>query len=651
MKKKFIVLLFLAVLLLAPLGVLTARAGGGESYGGGGGGGGGGGSFGGGGSGGDGGGELILCLIWLIIKYPCIGIPLTVFLIIMAIVAKVKGSGAITDRNLKRAQKAVKSRNVDKNLNSLIAKDPNFSLESMKTRVATAFLAIQKAWSNQDLKKVTAFMSDGVYERFSLQIDMQKAEGWRNIMENVIVQNIELVSALTDRNFDTLHFSVKAKAKDYKVNIATGRTIPGSMINDSFTEIWTFLRKADVKTLGKKGAFEGNCPNCAAPLEITDAGTCKACNAFVRSPSYDWILSEITQVEEWEPRSSESSVYIKNELSDKDPHFSTQFIEDRASVIFYRYQSALFTGNAVHLKKVAFPQEYGKLEAQIARNKNGDTAPYYRFPAVGKSETLWVQAGDEMDKIHVLIKWSGSAAERSISTGKTHDTGPRSIRMTVFTLIRKSGVLSPSDSFASSHCPNCGAPEVRDSRDVCPYCGTVLNDGSRSWVLGDMQDYSHWIRENRQKWTEESQKSVLSQSNNPYSVVEALAAMMFADGNVDETEKKTLSKFALKYNISGSSLDDIVKRASSGQWTWSIPEDKEQKSQFLHALIDMALSDGRVSSSEWKILKKVAYNSSIDDVMLKKIVIERQKALIQFGKNYFKKTDKNIDPPPPENWE
>lgn len=623
--------------------VLLARAGGGESYGGGGGGGG---SFGGGGGdGGGGGGELILCLIWLIIKYPCIGIPLTLFLIAAAIFTKIKGTGAVTDRNLKRAQRAVRSSSIDQNLKRLVSKDPNFSLEALKTRVATAFAAVQKAWSIQDLTKITPFVSDGINERFSLQIDMQKAEGWRNIMENVSVLKVELVSVLSDQNYDTLHFAVTAKAKDYKVNLKTGKTLQGSMINDKFTEVWTFLRKADVKTLNRKGAFEGNCPNCAAPLAITDEGNCKACKAFIRSPNYDWILSEITQVEEWEPRSAEAAVPANNIISEKDPNFSTQYIEDRTSVVFYRYQAALFTGDALHLMKVASTTAYKDLATRISGNKKGDTVFYYRFPAVGKVETLWVQSEGDIDKVHVLVKWSGSGAERNLATGTIRVTGAQTIRTTVFTLFRKGDALSPSESFASAHCPNCGAPEIRDSKEVCPYCGTVLNDGSRTWILREMQDYQAWMQVNRERWNADRKKAVFSQ--NPSAVIEALAAMMFADGNADEQEKKKLAEFASKYGMTKSAVDELADRAVSGNHVWQIPSDKAKAQGFLLALTDMSLSDGRVSREEWKILKDVAYKTGIDEPKLKNLVRERQKALINFGKKYFKKPDENIQPPPP----
>ncbi len=646
MKRKITAFLLIAaffVFLGSP--VLLSRAGGGESYGGGGGGGG---SFGGGGSGGGGGGgELIVCLIWLIIKYPCIGIPLTLFIIAAAIFSKVKTSGAITDRKLKKSTRAVRNSTNDSDIARLKMKDEKFSLEALKTRISTAFVAVQNAWSAQDLKKVVPFISDGVNERFSLQIQMQKAEGWRNIMENVTVRKVELIALSSDDYFDTLHFAITAKAKDYKKDLKTGKTLPGSTVTETFTEIWTFLRKADVKTLSGKGAFEGNCPNCAAPLEITDAGKCKACNAFIRSPAYDWILSEITQEEEWEPQKTQVTALQMELITSKDPNFSVQYIEDRASVVFYRYQAALFSGDSLHLRKVASPESYKELEAQINAGRKGDTLVYYRFPAVGKVETIWIQSNDKFDKIHVLVKWSGSLAERNLSTGRIKQTGPRTIRSTVFTLFRRSDAFSPSGSFSSSHCPNCGAPELRDASDVCPYCGTVLNDGSRAWILGEIKDFYSWSSSNRARWDEDRRRANTDLPQNPSAVIEALAAMMFADGVADQKERKKLAEFASKHGVPLSQTAEIVERVENGNHVWQIPSDKVRGSAFLSYLMDMALSDGRVSHEEWKMLKEAAYKIGIGEETLKKQLRDRQKALINFGKSYFKNTNEDIAPPPP----
>ena len=38
-----------------------------------------------------------------------------------------------------------------------------------------------------------------------------------------------------------------------------------------------------------------SCPNCGAPLAISNAGACTHCNAQIENASFDWTLSKIEQ--------------------------------------------------------------------------------------------------------------------------------------------------------------------------------------------------------------------------------------------------------------------------------------------------------------------------------------------------------------------
>jgi len=644
MKKKII--FFLIILLLLTAVNLYPRAGGGQSYGGSGGSGGF--SGGSGGSGGDG-GALIGILIYLIIKQPCIGIPLAIIVIAFFIFANFKGKGKLTDRKLRKSNFAQNNYYLNQAMLKLKAKDPNFQELKFKERVKKAFLDIQTAWSNQNLKKVKNFMSDGVVERFSLQIKMQKKEGWRNIMENVIIKSTEIISVESDNNYDTIHIAITAKAKDYRVFLKTGKKLNNSLTTASFTEVWSFLRKADTKTLINNGLIEGNCPNCAAPLDITDAGECKACKSFVRSPEYDWILSEITQEEEWESKDSKVLIPGVNNISIRDLDFSYQHIEDRVSVMFYRFQLSLFMGRIDPLKKMTDPKVIPDIERRV--QKIGDKIRFYRFPAVGKVETLWVKEDEDNDIVFVLVKWSGTLVERDIKSNKIKNLSLRTIYSEIYTLKRKKGVVSTKKALNSAHCPNCGAPESTEGGIKCVYCGTVLNDGSRDWVLTKIEGYSLWLQNNRNNWLQERNAAHVSRSFKPESLIEALAGMMASDGVIDEKEMKILNEFSGNYNISKIKLNEIINRAKKGLTVWNIPTDPKFGLSYLYALIDMALSDGRISKQEKVILYDVSARIGITKEELEKKVKERFKQLIQFEKDYNKAKKKNkLPPPPPSNY-
>ena len=58
-------------------------------------------------------------------------------------------------------------------------------------------------------------------------------------------------------------------------------------------------------------------------------------------------------------------------------------------------------------------------------------------------------------------------------------------------LKRKRGVMTDTKTgLCAAPCPNCGAMESNSSNNECEYCGAVMNDGNRDWVLEDIIDGS-----------------------------------------------------------------------------------------------------------------------------------------------------------------
>lgn len=60
----------------------------------------------------------------------------------------------------------------------------------------------------------------------------------------------------------------------------------------SYTEYWTFVRSAE-----RRGVVHSDvaCPNCGAPIAMSDIGDCTHCNAAIENGSIDWTLSRIEQ--------------------------------------------------------------------------------------------------------------------------------------------------------------------------------------------------------------------------------------------------------------------------------------------------------------------------------------------------------------------
>ncbi len=367
-------------------------------------------------------------------------------------------------------------------LSALTARDPKFDMAAFLERVKKAFCMIQTAWSEQNLEPVQAFLSDGVFERFSLQIDDLRQDRIKDVMEQVAVLDQKVAQLSSDSHFDTIHVLVSASAVNYRTNLDTGAFLSGSKTADKFSEVWSFIRRLGSKTTGKDGLIEGFCPNCGAPLEISRAASCKACGSFLRSGEYDWVLSEITQISEWKIVKA-AEIAGLNAFAASDPGFNVQHIEDRTSVVFWRSIDCWRHGTVEPLKRYSTESFLKEFSKRVAPDLTG-SRPSYANAAVGSVEVQVVFPGESMDQVFVEIRWSGEAIEVDSSGKKQKGRGRSRNSHEVFVMKRKHGVQTDTRlSLASATCPGCGAPEESATDNVCPFCNSAYNDGSKEWVL------------------------------------------------------------------------------------------------------------------------------------------------------------------------
>lgn len=184
-------------------------------------------------------------------------------------------------------------------LQALRTADPGFNERQFLDRAQAAFFLLQKAWMERDLSISRAVMSEGLYQRWKIQIDQMVAAHKKNILENLFIAGAEIVKVERDPRLEAITVRIRASAADYEMDEQTGKIIFGSKQDQPFTEYWTFMRSAGTKTLAQGGVTESKCPNCGAPLTINESGVCRFCNVVVTSGTFDWVLDNITQADEW----------------------------------------------------------------------------------------------------------------------------------------------------------------------------------------------------------------------------------------------------------------------------------------------------------------------------------------------------------------
>ncbi len=618
----------LALLLLLP-SAAAARAGGGQSYGG---------DGGGGGGGGDGLGYLFFWLIQLAFRQPLIGIPL---LAAGVIVVSRMGKAARTGnqyRTIERAGRAAGARrqeDVAGRLEALSKRDTAFDQAVFLRKVHKGFLEVQAAWSSQDFGAVSRFLSDGVRERFSMQAEMLREEGIRNVLEDVSIQSSSIVAVESDSLFDAIHIEISARGRDSDLDFSTGRVIRGGETS-SFTEYWSFLRRPGAVTLATGGLIEGFCPNCGAPLSIGDKGTCENCDSVVSSGEYDWVLAEITQSSEWGTAADPSIIPGYSAMVARDPAFNLQHIEDRASVVFWRFIRAHFEGSPDPLRKVSLPSFIPSFEESLRFSSEDGWWLFFKDAAVGAVEVQSIEtAGSDpegQDHIEVLVRWSARNARRN-SSGRIRNAGDRTIRPVVYHLVRNSSVVTSKERvFLSSHCQACGAPYTGGESGNCDYCGRVLNDGGQDWVLASTGRYE--ASRMRPASVDAFARSSLIP---PDMLLGAMAGAMFADGAIDPSEEKLLAGFAESRGISPQTVSEITASVRAGERTLPVPSTREETVEIMGAMARMILADGRMSSEEIEMLSNFGEASGLTRADVMQIVAGQREQLFRQARRILEK--------------
>jgi predicted nucleic acid-binding Zn ribbon protein len=593
--------------LLGDVAGAFARAGGGEGYGGGG-------DDGGGGGGGGGGGIGWLIYFWIrfCFEYPYVGLPITVVALVVVYHGHKQGLAAYQGGVIRRGGDAADENRIGEAAAAMAAADPKFNLQQMGQRIHMAFMKIQDAWCKQDLSSVRPFISDGVHERFSLQIEEQKAFGYQDRMEGIAIASIVLVEFYEGNIFDVATVRIEAQAADYRVSLSDGKRLSGSTAVQPFVEVWSWLRRHGVsRDPSKPGLIEGHCPNCGAAVEMNQSAKCDHCGALLRSGEFDWVLTEITQQSEWR-RGRHGQAPGVEEMQKVDPGFNRADLEDRASVMFWRKAMADRIGKIDPLRKIA-SEEFTSAYAQSLGLQPDGSRALFTDCSVGGANLAGVFSDDQTQSAIVEVGWEG---ERSIAMPghPIKPTGQRVQTHTLYLLKRKAGIQSdPGTSVSSAHCPNCGAPITSDISSACSFCNTVLNDGTRGWVLSEIasassSDGQTWIMRLR---SIDTQVRAPGRPNgriniSPSGLLAWSVKVAAADGEVDPAERKLLLSLADKCGVEPMRVDQMIEMALGGRLEVPDPPDKLTAHLWLTAMAAAAMADGRLRPPEAQLLNTAA---------------------------------------------
>lgn len=177
-------------------------------------------------------------------------------------------------------------------------RDKNFSAEDMLSFAKDVYVRIQYAWSDRDLSTVRFMLHENLYNQTNQQIKNKLERHIVNKIENVAVSTAYLTTYQKDKNMEYVGVYLNARLTDYEIDEKTGVVLRGNPnARYELRYLLKFVRSANAKTSSIEGALKShNCPNCGAPLEMTNSGKCIYCNSILTSGEYTWVLTEYSSI-------------------------------------------------------------------------------------------------------------------------------------------------------------------------------------------------------------------------------------------------------------------------------------------------------------------------------------------------------------------
>jgi len=520
------------------------------------------------------------------------------------------------ERTIRKTRRARRTQLTARSTDSLREGDPDFDPDRFLARVGVAFEKAQSSWCAQDLEPLRPFVSDGVFERFSLQIEEQRADGWQQGMEELRVGALSIVGVEMGRQFDTLSVRVPFSASIDRRRLDTGERISGSKLaRERFVECWSFLRRQGARTIDHDGLIEGKCPNCAAPLQLAQSARCGHCDCLARSGQFDWVLAEITQESVW-CAERENAIPGLAAHAERDPGMSIQMLEDRASVAFWRLCAARRSGEIDPLMRVGSEAFCADFAPRLAPRESGRRS-FLADCAVGSVRTLGFLTGEEREQAVIEVVWDGRLATVE-DHGRLRLADERRRRRSLFVFGRKAGARSRvEESLTTAHCQNCGAHDMGGTASTCPFCEAPRTGDASAWLLDEIT----WDREapGRKLLSrlEELGRSSASQaptepsSQSAIGLLSLCAEVALTDGELHPRERQALDSLAEHMGVSTDQLEELVAARGGGSTTPK-PRDSREARAWLRHLIELALADGSLSRDERRLLHSAAAGMGLE---------------------------------------
>lgn len=353
--------------------------------------------------------------------------------------------------------------------------NPGFDKQAFKTKVKTAFISIQDAWSQQNLSKVRNWISDGIYQRFNMQFEMMKQLEQKNFITNISINQITFVKAYVEGSYSIVTVAVDFKMDDQFISEKM-KQLNQKFLGDEAIEYWTFVKKSGAI---EKDLYQNNsCPNCGNELNKNggEISKCPSCGTITYLGDYDWVLSEITQEDDY--NEDAQGINKNNLLIDlrTEEELCVQNMEDKASNAFVHYLFAKAWNKSSHFERFATDEVVQKI-------KQEKDEPFI-YNRVYLNRVTFSNYNSTENKHHLKFDVVYSSQRVQLNNDKVKELDSDIVtHKASLTLSRQGGQKISKSKLWSHECPSCAAPYTDSTSSKCGYCNEKINTTQFDWVV------------------------------------------------------------------------------------------------------------------------------------------------------------------------
>lgn len=236
-----------------------------------------------GGLGGSGGGFGTAILIVLVV--------LAVFFAVQRRAGSMRGDGSAGPSRQRPAPRG------DEIARRICEHDPGFSQERFLSYSEQVFVQLQQAWTERDWKKVRPLESESLFNLHKAQLDEYIRNGTVNRMENVCVNESYLCDYAREEKYEFLTVFMNTRYNDYIVKESTGKVVKGDPKRTYQVQYkLKFMRTVGVQTGEHSNETTTRCPNCGAPVDVSETGECAYCGTVITTGEHGWVLCNMDDV-------------------------------------------------------------------------------------------------------------------------------------------------------------------------------------------------------------------------------------------------------------------------------------------------------------------------------------------------------------------